>query len=86
MIKENAGRAVHLANDYPLGAVNDKGAVVSHQGHVTHVDFLFLDIQDRFRLGIFIHLKNNQAQCDFQRCGVGHATLLAFLDVIFWLF
>ena len=86
VIKEHAGGTVHLADDHPLGTIDDEGAVVGHQGHFAHVDFLFLDIQNRLGLGIFVHLENDQAQRYLQGRGIGHAPLLTFLDVVFGVF
>src|SRR6267143_128046 len=43
-LEENAGTAVQLRNDHALSAVDDEGAVVSHQRNFTEEDFLFLDV------------------------------------------
>src|SRR5438270_3029975 len=45
-LKEHAGRAVQLAHDHALGAVDDEGAVLRHQRNVAEKDFLFLDVAD----------------------------------------
>ena len=39
----DAGRTDQLGNDDALGAVDDEGAGVGHQGKVAHVDIRFLD-------------------------------------------
>ena len=83
MIKEDAGRAVHLRDDDALGAVDDKGAVAGHQGHIAHIDFLLLDVADTAHAGQIVDIPNDQAQGHFQRRGIGDAALLAFFDVVF---
>ena len=83
MVEEHAGAAVHLGNDDPLGAVHDERAVRRHQGHVAHVDVLFLDVLDRPRAGILIGIEHDQAQRHLQRRGIGHVAALAFVDVVF---
>ena len=45
MVEQHARRAVHLADDHALGAVDDERAVLRHQRHVAHVDVLLLDIE-----------------------------------------
>ena len=83
VVKEHAGRAVHLGHDHPLGAVHDERAVRRHQGHVAHEHVLFLDVLDRLRTGIFVHIKHDQAQRHLQRRAVGHVALLTFLNIVF---
>ena len=83
MVEEDARRAVHLRDDDTLRAVNDEGAVFGHQRQVAHKDVLFLDVFDRPRAGILIHLKDDQPQRDLQRAGERHIALLAFFNVIF---
>ncbi len=61
VIKEHAGRPVHLGHDHTLGAVNHKCAVRRHQGHIAHEHILLFDVFDRFRTGIFVHIKDDQA-------------------------
>ena len=75
MVEEHAGRPVHLADDHPFGAVHDEGAVMRHQGHVAHVDVLFLDVLDRPGPGGFIDIEHDQAQRHLQRCRIGHVAL-----------
>ena len=50
VLKEHPWRTVQLGHDHTLGAIDDEGALVSHQGHFTHVDLLLLDFLDHFRL------------------------------------
>ena len=41
-LETDTGRAVQLADDDPLGPVDDEGAAQGHHGQLTHVDALFL--------------------------------------------
>jgi hypothetical protein len=86
MVKKHTGAAVHLGDDHALGPVDDKSAVIGHQRHVAHIDGLFLDIADRLGAGILVQVPDDQAQDHFQRGGIGHAALDAFLDIVFRLF
>ena len=86
VVKEHTGRAVHLADDHPLGAVHDERPVRGHQGHVAHEHILFLDVLDRTRAGILIDIKHDQAQRHLQRRGIGHVTRLTLIHVVFGLF
>ena len=86
VVEEHAGRAVHLADDDALGAVDDEGAVVRHQRHVAHIDVLLLDVADRARAGVLVDVPDDEAQRHLERRGEGHAALLALLDVVFRLF
>ena len=79
---EHAGRAVQLADDHALGAVDDEGAVVGHQRNIAEEDFLFLDVADVFRAGVRILVVDGQADGDLERSGVGHAALLALVHVV----
>jgi hypothetical protein len=83
VVEENAGRAVHLRDDDALGAVDDEGAVIGHQGHVAHVDVLLLDVADRARAGLLVDVEDDEAERHLERRGEGHAALLAFVDVVF---
>ena len=86
MVKEHAGRTVHLRHDHALGAVHHEGAVAGHQGHVAHVNVLLFDILDRPSPGGFINIKHDQTQGNFQRRGIGHVARLALVHVILRLF
>ena len=86
VVKEHAGRTVHLGYDNTLGTVHNKGTVWRHQGHVAHEHVLFFDVFYRFRTGVFIHIKHDEAQRHLQRRAVGHVALLTFLDIVFGLF
>ena len=77
---------MHLGNDHSLRTVHNEGAVRRHQRHVAHKDVLLFDVLDGLRTCIFVHIKNDQAQCHLQRRAVGHVALLAFFNVILRLF
>jgi hypothetical protein len=50
VLEEHARRAVQLRDDDALGAVDDEGALVGHQGHLAHVDLLLLHFLDHLVL------------------------------------
>ena len=81
MVEEDARRTVHLRNDDALRAVDDEGAVRRHERHVAHVDVLLLDVLDRLRAGILVHIEHDQAQRHLERRSVGQVALAAFVDV-----
>src|SRR6516165_227152 len=83
VVEEHAGRAMHLGNDDPLSAVDDKGAVIGHERDVAHVDILLLDVLDRLGAGFLIGIEYDEAQRDLERRGIGHAALPALIDVVF---
>ena len=82
VVEEHAGRAVHLADDDALGAVDDEGAVGRHERHVAHVDVLLLHVLDGLGAGLLVHVEHDQAQFDLERRGEGHVALLALVDVV----
>ena len=69
----DAGRADDLADHHTLGAVDDKGARVGHQGEITHEDLLLLD---------FARLLVPQPHADLHGGGIRSVTGLALLHVI----
>ena len=83
VVEEDARRAVHLRHDHPLRAVDDERAVLRHQRHVAHIDVLLLDVLDRLGPGVLVDLEHDQTQRHLQRGGIGHAPLLALVDVVF---
>ena len=83
VIEKYPRRTVHLGNDDPLRAIDDEGAVVGHQRHITHENVLFLDVADGAGLGFLVDVPNDETQGHLQRRRVGHSPLLAFLDVVF---
>ncbi len=83
VIEEDARAPVHLRDDDALGAVDDKGTVHGHERHVAHIDVLLLDVLDGLGARLLIHLEDDEAQRHLEGCGVGHAALAAFVDVVF---
>jgi len=81
VVEEDARRAVHLADDDALGAVDDEGAVERHQRHVAHVDVLLLDVLDGLGARILVDVEHDQAQRHLQRRGIGQVALPALVDV-----
>ena len=72
---------MQLGNNHPLGPVDDEGAVVRHQRHLAHVDFLLLHVLHGLVARGLVLLVNHQAQQNAQRGGVDQAALLALLHV-----
>src|SRR6202030_3157742 len=66
-LKTDTRRAVQLADDDALGAVDDEGALRRHEGQFAHVHALFLDV-----------LVLAEAERDIERGGEGLALALAF--------
>ena len=81
-LEENTGRAMQLADDHALCAVNDERAVLRHQRDIAEEYFLFLDVADGLRAGIRIFVVNGETDGDLQRRGIRHAALLAFVHVV----
>ena len=80
MLEEHARRAVQLADDDALGAVDDERAVVGHQGHFAHVDLLLLDLLDDLG-GVRLAVVDDHLQLGAHgRCEV-QATLLALAHI-----
>src|ERR1700689_3727876 len=46
VIEEHAGAAVQLRHDDALGAVDDEGAVLGHEGQLAEIDFLLAHVLD----------------------------------------
>ena len=86
MIEEHTRGAVHLGNNHPLCAIDHKCAVRCHQRHIAHEDVLLFDIFNRFRTGVFIYIKHDQAQRHLQGSCICHVALLALFHIIFWFF
>ena len=83
VVEEHAWRAVHLADDHALGAVDHEGAVIGHERHVAHVDRLLLDVADRAGTGVLVDVPHDQPQHHLERRRERHAALDALLDVVF---
>src|SRR6202158_3301623 len=73
---------MELADDDALGAVDDERAVLGHQRDVAEVDLLLLDVADGLDAGLGVLVPDHEADRHLQRHGVGHAALLAFVDVV----
>jgi len=65
----NAGAADELAYDHALGAVDDEGALLRHQGEVAHEDIGDGDLIPGFTV--------DQRHPDVKRCGIGDVALQA---------
>src|SRR5204863_4435701 len=66
----------------PFGTIDNEGAVLGHQRDVAEVDLLLLDVADGLDPGLGILVPDDQADGDLERHGVGHAALLALVDVV----
>ena len=75
---------MQLRDDYPLGTIDHKGAVLGHQGHLAHVDVLFLDIAEDLRAARLTLVKDDQAQRGKKRSRVHHSALLTLTDIKNW--
>ena len=82
VIVEDARAAVELADDDPLGAVDDEGPVVGHERDLAEEDLLLLDVTDRLRAGLLVGVPDDQAHDDLDRRREGHAALAALVDVV----
>src|SRR6202035_284920 len=80
--KKDAGRAVQLADDNALGAIDDEGAVLGHQRNVVVENFLLLDVANGLRAGVGILVVNGETNGDFQRRRIGHSAFLTFVHVV----
>ena len=77
---------MHLGHDHAFGPVHDERAVRRHEGHVAHVDVLLLDVLDRLRACIRIHIEHDEAKRHLERRRERHAAGAALVDVEFRLF
>ena len=74
------GRAVQLADDHPLGAVDDERAQRGEHGKVTEVDLLFDDV---LGTALVAHvLPDHQPERRLERSRVRHVALHALLHVV----
>ena len=80
---KKAGRALELVDNDPLGAVDDKHAIVGHQRQSTEEHLLLFNVAHRLNPGGLVVLESDQANGDFHRCLVGHAALNALLHRVF---
>ena len=84
-LEEHTRRAVQLADDDALGAVDDEGAVLRHQRNVAEENFLLLDVADGAVAGFRVLVENGQPHGDLERRGISHAALFALGHVVFQL-
>ncbi len=82
MREKDPWRTMQLADDNPLGPIDDKGAIFGHQRDFTEINFLLLDVTNRLGTGLFIHIPGHQAHLNLDGCRVSHAALMAFLNII----
>ncbi len=79
VLEEHPRRAVQLADDHPLGAVDDEGAGGGHERDLAHVDLLLLHFLGG-RLGRVL-VEDHEPHLGAQRARIGEAALLALLDI-----
>ena len=80
--EEDPGRSVELADDDPLGAVDDERAVLRHQRDVAEVDLLLLDVPDGLGPGLGVLVPHDEADRHLQGNRERHSPLLALVDVV----
>ena len=73
---------MQLRHDDPLGTIDDESSVLGHQRDISEIDFLFFDVPDALDSGLRVLVPDDQPDRHLERYGVGHAALLAFLDVV----
>src|SRR5690554_124786 len=82
VVEEGARRAVQLADDDALGAVNYKRAALGHQRNLAEEDLVLLGIAHRAGAGILVDIPDRQANRDLDGRRVGHPTRPALLDIV----
>src|SRR4029453_11379545 len=80
VVEEHAGRALQVADDRALGAVDDERALVGHERQLAQVHFLAPLLADRLGLGFLVVIEDDEPQRDLQRDREGHPAVVAFLD------
>ena len=70
---------MQLRNNNPFGTIDDEGAIVGHQGHVTQIHLLLHHILDFLATARFI--EDNQFQIHAHGTGIDMPTLLTFQHV-----
>src|SRR5208283_2179438 len=80
VLEKYSGRAMQLRHDDALGAVHHEGAVAGHQRNLAEINFLLLDVLDR--AAAVLDVPDDELNLDLERRRVGHAALMAFLDVV----
>ena len=79
---EDAGAAVQLAHDHPLGPVDDEGPVLGEHRDLAEIDLLLLDVPDAARLGLRILVVDDELDRDLERDRERLPALLALVDVV----
>ena len=82
VIVKDTGAAVQLADDHPLGSVDDERTVLRHQGNLAEEDLLLLHVADRLRPRLFVRIPDNQAHDHFDGRRERHSPLSALVDVV----
>ena len=82
VVEEGTRAAVQLADHHALGSVDDEGAVLGHQRDFAEVDLLLLHVTDGLGACLLVLVPHDQAHDDLDGCRVGHATLVALIDVV----
>ncbi len=82
VVEEDAGRAVHLADDHPLGTIDDEGTVLRHERDLSEVDLLFLHVPDALDARVRVLVPLDELDDDLDRDGEGHASLRALVHVV----
>jgi hypothetical protein len=80
--EKHARRAVQLADNHALRAVDDERAVVRHQRNFTEEHFLLFDVPYALLLRFGILRIHGQPDGDLEGRRIGHAALLALLHVV----
>ena len=83
VIEKDPGRAVQLADDDPLGSVDDEGTVFGHQRNFAEIDLLLLDIADRLNPRFLVDIPGNQAYPNLHGGGKGHPPLMTLVHIVF---
>ena len=85
LAEEHAGRALELADDDALGAVDDEGALLRHERDVAEEDFLLLNVLQPLGLGDGVLFPRDEPDLEPERDGVGVALLEALVRAEFHL-
>ena len=76
---------MQLADNYAFSAVDDEGAVGSHQRNFAEEHFLLFDIANGLNRGFWILVVYRKSNRDLEGRGISHPTLFALRHVIFQL-
>jgi len=73
---------MELAHNDPFGSIDDKGPLIGHQGNLTEIDLLLLDVLDAPAAGFGIEVPQNQLHGHLEGSRVGHTTLPTLIDIV----